>query len=469
MGSDNSADGCSEQKPSRLWKDAKAALRGTPCFVIWLLTLLLVLYAVVWMPAGKPRSAGSLRGRRSDNSEDSAPGGFEDAQVEAEVGGEPAAAVGIDPVGDTAPMEPRIEDASEVDIAATLDDANVPLVHHRPHQTHPSDVGTSTPMVAPLDVGVPETPAPLDGTGATKSGRVRGVAPAAKASYAAWSEKGQFKCFDGSQSFNSFDVVNDEYCDCSDGSDEPGTSACAGLFEVSQHATVSDSLVPGFFCGWDYETDSPKFHIKSVAVRLAAVNDGICDCCGGEDEYNGAITCLDACGDALAAEKEEISKGLAGSQAREAYVKEAVGLVAAGRYANHDGGGPGNVFYALASHGCLKKKDGDFSFDVCLFDHVTQRDERSGASFKLGSGGKWSTHLWEDGKTHRKDYSNLVMGDGEFCHASHAPRRAEILFECGVTSEITLVQEAQVCVYEVHVTTPAACHPLHDSGAGQDG
>jgi len=50
--------------------------------------------------------------------------------------------------------------------------------------------------------------------------------------------------------------VNDDYCDCDDGLDEPGTSACNGLFSCSQGSFI-------------YSTQ---------------VGDGICDCCDGTDE-----------------------------------------------------------------------------------------------------------------------------------------------------------------------------------------
>ena len=36
-----------------------------------------------------------------------------------------------------------------------------------------------------------------------------------------------FRCDDGATTL-AIARVNDDYCDCADGSDEPGTSACAG-------------------------------------------------------------------------------------------------------------------------------------------------------------------------------------------------------------------------------------------------
>ena len=50
----------------------------------------------------------------------------------------------------------------------------------------------------------------------------RGV-PLSKSSL--YSPNKDFQCLDGSKIL-SFLKVNDDYCDCSDGSDEPGTAAC---------------------------------------------------------------------------------------------------------------------------------------------------------------------------------------------------------------------------------------------------
>ncbi|CAH9089103.1 unnamed protein product [Cuscuta europaea] len=78
-------------------------------------------------------------------------------------------------------------------------------------------------------------------------------------------------CKDGSKKFTR-DRLNDDFCDCLDGTDEPGTAACP-------HGK--------FYCR--NMGNTPKFLFSSQ------VNDRICDCCDGSDENDGAIGCPNTC------------------------------------------------------------------------------------------------------------------------------------------------------------------------------
>jgi len=72
------------------------------------------------------------------------------------------------------------------------------------------------------------------------------------------------------------EMVNDEYCDCEDGTDEPGTSACS-----------STEVETKFFCANE--------GYKGMKIPASRVGDDICDCCDGTDEAPGLCenTCVE--------------------------------------------------------------------------------------------------------------------------------------------------------------------------------
>lgn len=59
-------------------------------------------------------------------------------------------------------------------------------------------------------------------------GSVRGTAPESANIYATALKSGKFHCLDGSKTVRAA-AINDNYCDCLDGSDEPGAMHHTGL------------------------------------------------------------------------------------------------------------------------------------------------------------------------------------------------------------------------------------------------
>ncbi|XP_064796889.1 glucosidase 2 subunit beta-like isoform X3 [Oncorhynchus masou masou] len=111
------------------------------------------------------------------------------------------------------------------------------------------------------------------------SRKIRGISLSYKRFYR---ERKSFLCIDGSKMI-PFDQVNDDYCDCMDGSDEPGTAACPN---------------GRFYC--------TNLGYRSHYIPSSRVNDGICDCCDASDEYRSQTPCQNTCRNLGQRERAEV-------------------------------------------------------------------------------------------------------------------------------------------------------------------
>lgn len=110
---------------------------------------------------------------------------------------------------------------------------------------------------------------------------IRGVNPSQSSLYE--NKSGFFHCLNSTQKI-PYSSLNDDFCDCDDGTDEPGTAAC----------------------------DQSTFYCENVGyipknIPSSHVNDGICDCCDGSDEWLGYVACPNQCTQLA---KERIEKRL---------------------------------------------------------------------------------------------------------------------------------------------------------------
>ncbi|KAK4993170.1 hypothetical protein LTR50_000656 [Elasticomyces elasticus] len=131
-----------------------------------------------------------------------------------------------------------------------------------------------------------------------EANRPRGVSPEFAKYY---KDPATFTCISNPSVHLPASLVNDDYCDCPDGSDEPGTSACSYLSPLSpitppdipnNDDVNTTTALPGFYC-------KNKGHLPAY-VPFTNVNDGVCDydtCCDGSDEWAGVggTKCEDKC------------------------------------------------------------------------------------------------------------------------------------------------------------------------------
>ncbi|GLD92678.1 hypothetical protein PINS_up001257 [Pythium insidiosum] len=185
----------------------------------------------------------------------------------------------------------------------------------------------------------------------TPAVEIRGVAPRELPTYVD-ADGTSIRCLIGGvERLLPLDRVNDDYCDCDDGNDEHGTTACSHLLSST------------FYC------ENGGYFTKHIPTSL--LNDGICDCCDGSDEFDaaaGAATCRNTCAQDAIAFREKAQQRLkeveSGFQKRQAALQ---GVVAA--HFDNIAGSDATIAQSLASLEALKTR-------VEVFKAQEERRER---------------------------------------------------------------------------------------------
>lgn len=310
-------------------------------------------------------------------------------------------------------------------------------------------------------------------------------------------EKNTFRCFDKKKTIN-LSFLNDNYKDCEDGSDEPGTTAVNGTFYCRNERNTPKEIPK-----WD-------------------VSDGVCDCCDGSDEFfNPRVNCPNTCVDFenerkfLISELETIfeqgmnkqeeimeksmkmleeSRTILNQREKLEKLNETVNSLKekiASKYESGNfeetvftsivssiyehtlgrGKGKKNVFkaYDESKLSNAEKKYNDLKQKIEEAENFTKTPEDLQMFISLNHQNftKDNYNIFLLGKASDKynsigwfkEYKNhtLFYEGGDYCFVAKAPRRTEVETHCWNEHKLIEVQEPQPCVYNAVIASPVFC------------
>lgn len=273
-------------------------------------------------------------------------------------------------------------------------------------------------------------------------------------------------------------VYNDDYCDCQDGSDEPGTSACAGRSPTPASPSTlraawasvverSAALASPSHRNRHRRSAYAPFRCPepsgggAVYLPASRVGDGVCDCCDGADERvdsaaapgSPRVACEDRCAIDAAAAAERRLAAAAGRRLRDEYARRPAALRAAASASMR--GAPHAAYGALVGE-CVTSRSSEYTYRLCLYDRATQQANAGGShAFSLGARWEW---LPSEPSGESAPAARGRLTGGERCAAASVSRSIEVTFVCGNAGEkLGPVTETSTCAYAVALETPAAC------------
>ncbi|KAG8832269.1 hypothetical protein FRC17_001628 [Serendipita sp. 399] len=102
---------------------------------------------------------------------------------------------------------------------------------------------------------------------------------------------------------------------------------------------------------------------------------------------------------------------------------------------------------------CLSYDTGEYTYEVCLFGHATQKSNNGGGQHSLGRFSSWNTAATVGSPEY---YSRQVYQHGARCW--NGPERSiTVDWVCGTENALLSVSEPEKCEYRVTGTTPALC------------